>query len=185
MVFKKGAALPDGKKDEQDLAALFLTLGFDVRIHENLTGKEMVHKVESYSKMEHNGVFFLILLSHGSSVKGRSAVTGQRQIQLFLSDLTTCQTIFLEGWTWSYWIFRTDTYLHKFTYMYVMGLEIAEGKDPTVQCDWHWHCRQQVNMNELIIIEEFKRPCWFMVECPWALNHKPSFFTILGTYSVQ
>ena len=36
--------LPEGKEGEQGLAALFITLGFDVKIHENLTAEEMVRK---------------------------------------------------------------------------------------------------------------------------------------------
>ena len=55
MVFSKARNLPGGKKDEQDLAARFLTLGFDVGIHENLTAEEMICKVESYGKMKHTG----------------------------------------------------------------------------------------------------------------------------------
>ena len=56
--------------------ALFPNLGFDVNIHENLTGQGMIKKAESYSKMEHKGVLFFIILSHGLSVDGRHAVTG-------------------------------------------------------------------------------------------------------------
>lgn len=76
MVFTKATELPDGKKDEQDLAMLFLTLGFDVRIHENLTAQEMIRKVESYSKIQHTGPFFMIILSHGTLVDNKDAVVG-------------------------------------------------------------------------------------------------------------
>lgn len=77
MQFKHGLhELPQGKKDEESLAVLFVTLGFDVKIHENLTAKEILHKVESYSKIEHQGVFFLVILSHGTLVKNVAAVTG-------------------------------------------------------------------------------------------------------------
>ena len=50
----------------------------------------------------------------------------------FLSDLSTCQTILIVGRTWSYWIFRTDTYLHKvaeFLYIHVRcGLRDLRGE---------------------------------------------------------
>jgi hypothetical protein len=47
MKFQDGRELPEGKNDEQDLAALFTTLGFDVKIHENLTAEEMVQKART------------------------------------------------------------------------------------------------------------------------------------------
>ena len=55
-----------------------------------------------------------------------------RRIQLFLSDLITCQVILIVGRTCYCWVFRTDTYLHKFAefyaYTYNIGLEISERK---------------------------------------------------------
>lgn len=76
MVFQEHAGLPDGKKDEESLQVLFTTLGFDVKIHQNLIAQEMIRKVESYSKMQHKGVFFLIILSHGTLVNNKDAVLG-------------------------------------------------------------------------------------------------------------
>ena len=77
MVFKQGIhGLPEGKNDEDSLNVLFTTLGFDVSIHQNLTGREMINKVESYSRKEHKGVFFLVILSHGTLVNNRDAVIG-------------------------------------------------------------------------------------------------------------
>lgn len=76
MVFKKASELTNGKKDEQDLAALFITLGFNVKIHENLTANEMIRKVEAYGKKQYNGAFFLIILSHGGLVDNKEAVLG-------------------------------------------------------------------------------------------------------------
>ena len=54
MVFQKQGLreLPHGKRDEESLAVLFVTLGFEVKIHENLTAKEILHKVESYRERE-------------------------------------------------------------------------------------------------------------------------------------
>lgn len=78
MDFKQGLReLPHGKRDEESLAVLFVTLGFEVKIHENLTAKEILHKVESYSKLEHKGAFFLVVLSHGTLAnKNVAAVIG-------------------------------------------------------------------------------------------------------------
>ena len=76
MVFTQARGLPGGKKDEESLKVLFTTLGFDVKIHQNLTGNEIIRKVESYGKMQHEGVFFLIILSHGTLVNNRDAVLG-------------------------------------------------------------------------------------------------------------
>ena len=58
MIFSKARELPGGKIDEQSLAVLFLTLGFDVKIHENLTANEIIQRAESYGRKEHKGVFF-------------------------------------------------------------------------------------------------------------------------------
>ena len=70
------APLPAGKEDEQSLYVLFKILAFDVRIHRNLTAQEMVDKADHYRKMKHKGVFFLIILSHGSLVKHEEIVVG-------------------------------------------------------------------------------------------------------------
>ena len=77
MVFTHGKGLPDGKKDEDGLNVLFTTLGFNVKVHQNLTAKEIISTVESYSKMNHEQkVFFLIILSHGTLVENKEAVIG-------------------------------------------------------------------------------------------------------------
>lgn len=68
--------LPGGKKDEDSLRVLFTILGFKVIVHQNLTGQEITSKVESYSRMEHTGVFFLAVLSHGCLVDNMPAVCG-------------------------------------------------------------------------------------------------------------
>ena len=75
--FTRGASpLPQGKKDEKSLHVLFKTLGFDLKIHQNLTAQEMIHRVQSYSKIQHEGVFFLIILSHGALVSNKEVVLG-------------------------------------------------------------------------------------------------------------
>ena len=76
MKFQNARELPDGEKDEQDLAVLFITLGFDVIIHENLTAEEMVQKAEFYGRKEHKGVFFLVVLSHGNLVDNKDVIIG-------------------------------------------------------------------------------------------------------------
>ena len=90
MVFKHGLSeLPGGKKDEESLAVLFITLGFDVKIHENLTANEIINKTESYGKMEHKGAFFLVILSHGTLVKNRGAVLGTDGKTVSIHELET------------------------------------------------------------------------------------------------
>ena len=59
MKFQNARELPEGKEGKQDLAALFTTLGFDVKIHENLTTDEMVQKTKFYAQKKHKGAFFL------------------------------------------------------------------------------------------------------------------------------
>ena len=76
MVFTRTRGLPSGKEDEDSLKVLFTTLGFDVRTHQNLTANEMKCEVQSYGRMQHNGVFFLIILSHGTLVDNKEAVLG-------------------------------------------------------------------------------------------------------------
>ena len=76
MVFTHESGLPGGKRDEESLKVLFTTLGFEVKTHQNLTGNEMTRKVESYSRIEHNGVFFLVILSHGTLSNNIDAVIG-------------------------------------------------------------------------------------------------------------
>ena len=76
MHFENGSHLPAGKKDEESLHVLFKTLGFDVRIHQNLTAQGMTDKAQSYGKMKHTGVFLLIILSHGGLVDNKEVVSG-------------------------------------------------------------------------------------------------------------
>ena len=57
--------LPSGKKDEASLKSIFRMLGFDVKVHRNLTAAGMESIAEEYSTMEHKGAFFLIISSHG------------------------------------------------------------------------------------------------------------------------
>lgn len=76
MISTSGNHLPAGKKDEESLYVLFKTLEFDVRIHRNLTAQGMIDKVQSYGRMKHTGVFFLIILSHGGLVDNKEVVTG-------------------------------------------------------------------------------------------------------------
>jgi hypothetical protein len=98
--FKHGIKdLPGGDKDEQDLFRLFFSLRFAVKIHRNLTASEMVHKVESYSKHEHTGAFFLIILSHGTVIRENEAIVGtdgnpvmMRDIESFF-HVTNCPTL--------------------------------------------------------------------------------------------
>ena len=67
MVFKKGKNLQLlGQKDENNLKLLFVMLGFEVEVHQNLTTEMMKETIESYSKMKHDGAFVLVILSHGN-----------------------------------------------------------------------------------------------------------------------
>jgi hypothetical protein len=99
MNFQDAKKLPEGKKDEQDLAALFITLGFNVKIHENLIAEEMVQKAKLYGQKQHKGAFFLIILSHGKIVDGREAILGTdckpvaiHELQTFFAE-TTCPSL--------------------------------------------------------------------------------------------
>ena len=87
MDFTRAASLPGGKRDEERLAVLFTALGFDVDIHQNLTGKEVFDTVKSYGAMQHRGAFFLIILSHGKSVNHRPAVLGTDGTPVVVQDL--------------------------------------------------------------------------------------------------
>ena len=75
MDFKHEERLP-AEKDEQRLLVLFTSLGFDVKIHQNLKASEMIHKMKSYGRTTHNGVFFLALLSHGTLLNNKEVVLG-------------------------------------------------------------------------------------------------------------
>ena len=99
MKFQNARDLPEGKESEKDLAALFTTLKFDVKIHKNLTADEMVQKAKCYALKQHNGAFFLIILSHGKVVDHREAVVGTdcepvtiHKLQNFF-DKTTCPSL--------------------------------------------------------------------------------------------
>ena len=76
MEFISAKNLPQGKRDEQSLFILFARLGFNVKIHQNLTAQLMITTVKSYSEMQHEGVFLLIILSHGTPVNNQMAVLG-------------------------------------------------------------------------------------------------------------
>ena len=57
--------LESGEEDEKCLIEAFENLGFDVKPHRNLNARQMRRKVEEYSQKDHEGVFILIILSHG------------------------------------------------------------------------------------------------------------------------
>ena len=96
--FKYEKNLP-GDKDEQDLFKLFFLLRFEVKIHRNLTANEMVHKVELYSKWQHKGAFFLIILSHGTMVEDKEVIIGTDGETVTMNDIesffhaTKCPTL--------------------------------------------------------------------------------------------
>ena len=96
--FKHEEDLP-GDKDEQDLFKLFFSLRFEVKIHQNLTANEMVHKVESYSKFQHKGAFFLIILSYGTMVDEQEVIIGTDGKTVTMNDIesffhaTKCLTL--------------------------------------------------------------------------------------------
>ena len=75
-VFMHVRGLPGGRRDEEGLHVIFTTLGFDVRIHQNLTAQEIIHTAKTYSQMQHEGVFFLIILSHGMLINNKHVVFG-------------------------------------------------------------------------------------------------------------
>jgi hypothetical protein len=79
--------LSGGKKDEEKMAVLFTALGFDVEIHRNLTGKDILDTVRSYGAKQHSGAFLLIILSHGTSINNRPAVSGTDGTLVVVSDL--------------------------------------------------------------------------------------------------
>ena len=87
MEFTEADSLPGGKKDEEKLVLLFTALGFIVKIHQNLTGKEIVDTVKSYGAMHHSGAFFLIILSHGTSMDNKPAVAGTDCEAVVVQDL--------------------------------------------------------------------------------------------------
>ena len=76
MTFERLTSLPGGQKDEDRLKALFTTLGFEVNIHQNLKAQGMIQTAESYRKMQHRGVFVLIILSHGTQSHNQDVVIG-------------------------------------------------------------------------------------------------------------
>ena len=96
--FKHEIDLP-GEEDELDLFKLFFSLRFEVKIHRNLTANEMVHKLESYSKFQHTGAFFLIILSHGTMDRGKEAILGTDSKTVMMDDIesffhaTRCPTL--------------------------------------------------------------------------------------------
>ena len=87
MDFTQAASLPGGKKDEEKLLLQFTALGFVVRVHRNLTGKEISDTVKSYGTREHSGAFFLAISSHGTSIDNKPAVTGTDGEAVLVQDL--------------------------------------------------------------------------------------------------
>ena len=87
MDFTQGGRLTVGEEDEERLAVLFSALGFDVKIHRNLTGKEIYDQVKLYGARQHTGAFFLAILSHGTSVSNRPAVLGTDSKEVVVNDL--------------------------------------------------------------------------------------------------
>ena len=87
--FKNGKNLP-GDEDEQALFKLFFSLRFKVKIHRNLTASKMVHKVKSYSKQQHTGAFFLIILSHGGMVEDRELIMGTDCKPVTMNEIESC-----------------------------------------------------------------------------------------------
>jgi hypothetical protein len=87
MDFEQLDRLPGGKKDEERMAVLFAALGFDVKIHRNRTGEEITLTVKSYGDRQHSGAFFLIILSHGTSIDNRPAVSGTDNRAVVVNDL--------------------------------------------------------------------------------------------------
>ena len=59
----------DGDPDQCQLKKVFTKLGFAVAVHQNLTANEMLVEVGKYGTPTciHNGVFILIILSHGGA----------------------------------------------------------------------------------------------------------------------
>ena len=55
----------DGGQDQCHLKDAFTKLGFAVEEHQNLKANEMIAEVVKYGTAIHNGVFILIILSHG------------------------------------------------------------------------------------------------------------------------
>jgi hypothetical protein len=87
MEFTQADSLPGGKKDEEKMAALFSDLGFDVKPHQNLTGKQISNTVESYGDEQHRGAFFLVISSHGTSINNRPVVAGTDGTLVVVSEL--------------------------------------------------------------------------------------------------
>ena len=87
MDFAQADSLPGGMEDENNLKALFVALGFDVKNYQNLTGEEISDTVQSYSARQHTGAFFLIILSHGTSINNRPAVIGIDSKAVVVDDL--------------------------------------------------------------------------------------------------
>ena len=87
MEFTEAASLPGGKKDEEKLLLLFSALGFKVKIYQNFTGRKIVDTVKSYGAMQHSGAFFLVILSHGTSIDNRPAVIGTDGTPVVINDL--------------------------------------------------------------------------------------------------
>ena len=91
--FKNAKNLPGGEENEQDLFQLFFSLRFEVKIHRNLTANEMILKVESYSKRQHKGAFFLIILREREAIMGTDGkIIMKTDIESFF-HVTKCPTL--------------------------------------------------------------------------------------------
>lgn len=60
-----------------------------MKIHENLTAEEIVQKAEFYGRKKHKGVFFLVVLSHGTPVDNKEAVLGTNCTPVTIDQLQT------------------------------------------------------------------------------------------------
>jgi predicted RNA binding protein with dsRBD fold (UPF0201 family) len=87
MEFTHQKPLPGGEKDEEKLETLFAALGFEVKIHQNLTAEQIFDTVESYGAKHHSGAFFFVILSHGTSIDNRPAVISTDNRAVVVNDL--------------------------------------------------------------------------------------------------
>ena len=85
--FKHENDLPGGGEDEEDLLKLFFRLRFEVKIHRNLTAQEMMRKADFYGGIEHKGIFFLIILSHGTLVGNQEVIIGTDGKPVMMNDI--------------------------------------------------------------------------------------------------
>ena len=94
--------------DADNLEKVFLTLGFEVKIHKNLKKAEMEKELELFaSRTEYSDMIILIVLSHGENGKiqcqdyfptsdKKSDVAGDGEVSIFsysLSEYQCCRFI--------------------------------------------------------------------------------------------